>query len=270
LDFYIRISYYATLNHNATGNLEPLAPATELILKHFHVPDLEEAAELALIDSLLILLKFVTPPMKKPTGRRFEPALFSRNPVLVVLFARRAVSAAHIMHPTLAVVRAPYLSRTQSLAAVLVAKRATGNVPVVKFDALLPPISAIDQVTLPLPLTLLEVPPMLIFLAVPQFAVVMGAVPSKAVPLMFLAVASFVAAAAVPLVVRPPISDKSWAGVLVAISLVVDAGFAVNTGICVAADAVAAARIDSLPLLSMNANAPLLELDGPAPTNPVA
>ena len=59
-------------------------------------------------------------------------------------------------------------------------------------------ISDVAQVTLAEPLTDFEVPPMEIFLAVPQFAVVMFAVPLKDVPLISLAVCNLVAVDAFP------------------------------------------------------------------------
>ena len=66
------------------------------------------------------------------------------------------------------------------------------------------PISARDQDTFPLPLTDLAVFPICMFLAVPQFAVVMLAEPSKLVPFMVLAVASLTAAFALPPALEEP------------------------------------------------------------------
>ena len=74
------------------------------------------------------------------------------------------------------------------------------------WDAAVAPISANVQVTFALPLTLLLVFPIFIALLVPQFAVVMLALPLKDVPLMVRAVAKTVAFAAVPDVDNLPFS----------------------------------------------------------------
>ena len=98
--------------------------------------------------------------------------------------------------------------------------------------------------------------PLAVALASGTFKVITGVVvPLATVLVILVPVVPIVRAATdvtVPFPVPAPISLLNCAGVLVTSVLVVDVGSAINTGICVATEAVAAALNDILPLSNVS------------------